>query len=445
MAHSGSAFPHVPGFDSTAALLVDGYDFVGQRCRRYGSDAFETRLMLRKVVCAMGAEAAAVFYHPGRFTRRGAMPPTTVALLQDFGSVQRLDGPAHAHRKALFLRLLDAPGTARMVSLFREEWRRQALHWQHASRVTLLPQAELILCRTACRWAGVPLPDDQAPRRARDLADTIEGAGASGPRLLRGWLARERCERWARQTIRRLRGAAVDAATPAAALAGYRRPDGGRLSCSDAATELLNLLRPTVAVARWIAFAALALHRQPDIRRRLQAGEPGLLLAVVQEVRRLYPFFPFIGGRVREPFVWRGRRFEPGDWMVLDLYGTDHDPRRWTHPERFDPARFADWDGNAYDFIPQGGGEVALTHRCPGENPAIALLMVAVGELANALRYTVPPQDLRYRLDRLPSRPASGFVMADVRAAGVATWPHRPAIGVTRPAPRCAASPRAPR
>lgn len=40
--------------DSTLALLSEGYAFVPRRCERYGSDVFETRLMLTRAVCMMG-------------------------------------------------------------------------------------------------------------------------------------------------------------------------------------------------------------------------------------------------------------------------------------------------------------------------------------------------------------------------------------------------------
>lgn len=59
--------------------------------------------------------------------------------------------------------------------------------------------------------------------------------------------------------------------------------------------------------------------------------------------------------------------------------------------------------------------DVATTHRCPGEAPAIALLTSAVEELAHGLQYDVPPQNLRVRLDRSPTLAASGFVMSGVR------------------------------
>ena len=40
-----------------------------------------------------------------------------------------------------------------------------------------------------------------------------------------------------------------------------------------AAVELLNLLRPTVAIARFIVFAALALHLHPEWRARVAEDE----------------------------------------------------------------------------------------------------------------------------------------------------------------------------
>ncbi len=104
-----------------------------------------------------------------------------------------------------------------------------------------------------------------------------------------------------------------------------------------AAAELINVLRPTVANARYVAFTAVALHEHPAWRERLQAGNEEDLELFVQDVRRFYPFIPFIGGRVLAGFEWRGHRFAPGDWVLMDLYGTDHDSRLWEEPDRFRP------------------------------------------------------------------------------------------------------------
>jgi fatty-acid peroxygenase len=413
---SGAALPRDRAVDNTLALLREGYGFVSSRCARLGSGAFETRLMLQRVVCARGADAAAMFYHPGRFTRRRAIPPTVVALLQGFGSVQMQDGETHRHRKRMFLSLLDAGGTARLVDLVREEWRRRVAEWPRRDEVVLHTEVEDILCRAVCRWAGVPLAETDAQARAREFGLMIDGAGAFGPRWLRGWWRRLRTERWIRSVVRVERDRPGGSGTPLGVVAGYRGPDGTPLSDTVAALEVINLLRPTVAVARWVTFGALALHRHPGIHERLRKKEPRLLLNFVQEVRRHSPFFPMVGGRVLAPFEWRGRRFRAGDWVMLDLYGTNHDPALWHEPGRFDPDRFDGWRGGLFDLIPQGAGDVAGGHRCPGEDPSIALTMAMVGELATGLAYeVVPGQDLRCRLDRFPSIPESRFVIRAVR------------------------------
>jgi fatty-acid peroxygenase len=54
--------PRDKSLDSTLALLSDGYTLISKCCHQYQFDIFETRLMLRKVVCATREEAAKMFY-----------------------------------------------------------------------------------------------------------------------------------------------------------------------------------------------------------------------------------------------------------------------------------------------------------------------------------------------------------------------------------------------
>ena len=99
-------------------------------------------------------------------------------------------------------------------------------------------------------------------------------------------------------------------------IASHRDLDGKPLPVAHAAVELINLLRPTVAVERCVTFAALALHKHPESRARLLGGdEPEYLDWFVQEVRRFYPFLPLVAGRARMAFEWRGHRFGKGTWM----------------------------------------------------------------------------------------------------------------------------------
>ena len=120
----------------------------------------------------------------------------------------------------------------------------------------------------------------------------------------------------------------VDAERPLAVVARHRDTDGALLSERVAAVEMLNLLRPTVAVARFVIFAAMELLTHPEWRQRLQQ-EDSALEPFAQEVRRLYAFFPFTAARVRRDFEWRGYSFPKGARVLLDLYGTNRDTRLW--------------------------------------------------------------------------------------------------------------------
>lgn len=408
--------PRDKTLDSTLALLRDGYRFTSKRARRYRSDIFETRLMLRKAVCVLGEEAARIFYEPDRFTRRGALPITTLKLLQDKGSVALLDGEAHRWRKHMFMSLTAPERVEQLVDATAEYWRAYIGKWETLDRVTLLDEMQEILCRAVCAWAGVPLARSEAKQRTREFAAMIDGAGAVGPRNWWSLLLRARTERWIQGIIKQVRGGELDSGEGSAAyvIAWHRERDGKLLAPAVAAVELLNVLRPTVAVARFVTFAALALHEHPECRSSLHTGGDDTLELFVQEVRRVYPFFPFVGGRTRNAFEWRGSYFAKGTWMLVDLYGTNHDARLWEEPRAFRPERFRHWDGNAFTFIPQGGGDHATNHRCPGEGITIELMKLAVSFLTRSMTYDVPEQDLRIDLSRMPARPKSGFVMSNV-------------------------------
>ncbi|MGY1827682.1 MULTISPECIES: cytochrome P450 [unclassified Blastococcus] len=411
--------PRVGAADSSLALLREGYTFGTHRFAAVGTDVFETRLMLRPAVMAYGEEAARLLYEPDRMTRRRALPPTVVTLLQDLGSVQMLDGSAHRHRKAMFLSLMTPAALDDLADRVEGEWRDGVRRWAGAGDVVLLDAVHEVLCRAVCAWAGIPLTPAEVGERTRQLAAMVAGAGAVGPRNLRGQVRRHRAERWAGAVIDRIRSGAlpVEEGRAADVIASYRDEEGRLLDPEVARVELINVLRPTVAVARYVVFAGLALAQHPDARARAAADEE-YRRWFVQEVRRYYPFFPAVGGRVLEPFDWRGRHFGPGDWFLLDVYATNHDRRLWDEPAAFRPERFATWDGGPYSFVPQGGGDVEAGHRCAGEWLTITVVERAVRLLTTAMTYDVPLQDLSIDLSRMPAGPASGVRLSAVRPVG---------------------------
>ena len=413
-----AGIPRDPALDSSLAFLSEGYAFIPSRRRRFGADAFETRIMLTPVVCMTGAAAAREFYQPGRFTRSRAMPITTFALIQDKGSVMELDGEAHRQRKQMFLSFMRPERLAPLSELVREHFCARARVWSGREQVRLFEEASVILCGAVCAWAGLDLTQAAVEQRAREFNAMIDGAGSIGPRNWKGHLLRARTERWARAVIEDIRSGArrvpEDSAT--AIISRHREPGGRLISVEAAAVELINVLRPTVSNARYVVFAAMALRDRPELADEI-ASDEGALDCFTQEIRRFYPFIPLMAGRVLEPFEWRGRRFAERDWVFLDLYGTNRDERSWEEPESFRPERFRDWAGDPFSFIPSGGGAHEQTHRCPGEWMTIEVVKAMARALTAEIHYRVPPQDLTLDLTHIPAIPRSGFVISDVRQA----------------------------
>lgn len=411
-----STIPGNTWLDRSLALALDPFHFIRRGCERYGTDLFKTRLMLEPTLCMRGEQAARLFYDNERFERRGAAPPRLLKTLFGEGGVQGLDGAAHRVRKELFVGLMSPERVRALAQLTAQAWDTRAGTWLARRHIVLYREAAEVFCASVCEWAGVPLAAKDVPRRTREFIAMIEGAGSAGPRHWMGRRARASSEAWIAGLVRQVRSGRLSSPADAALaiIARHRDVDDHLLDERIAAVEVINILRPTVAIAVLVVLSALAMHEHPECRQRL-TSDPQYLDDFVQEVRRYYPFFPIVAARVREDFHWNGYRFPKGWRTLLDLHGTDQDARSWPAAESFEPDRFRTWNGSPYNFIPQGGGEHRQHHRCPGEWITIELTKVAVDFLARSLSYDVPSQKLAMRRLRLPTIPRSGFVIDNVR------------------------------
>lgn len=407
--------PSLRAIESGAALLRDGYTFIHRRSQLFHSDVFCGRLLGQPVIFMTGSESARVFYDAERFRRADAVPLLVQETLFGRGGVQVLDGEAHRERKAAFMSLMTPSNLERFVDIAEREWRSAVSRWEQSGRVVLFDEARRVLCRSACLWSGVVTGDRELERVMEDCTAMVDGFASVGPRMLRALVARRRAERWARDVIVGVRcGRRVaEPGSAAQVFAQLTNAAGERVSERTAAVELLNIVRPTTALAFWVSFAALALEEYPGYRERL-AADDALVRAFVQEVRRFYPFTPFLGARARSAFEWRGVRFSAGQLAILDVYGTLRDPRSWQAPNEFRPERFLDAEPPPFAFIPQGGGDFFAGHRCAGEWLSVQALEQAVKALTRMVRYELPAQDLSYSLARIPARPASGVVLRGV-------------------------------
>lgn len=417
--------------EGSLALLRDPYRFISSTCQRLGSDIFTTRLLLAPTICMTGADAAEFFYTSPGLTRARAAPKPIRRTLLGEGGVQGLDGAEHQHRKALFLALLEPHRVRRLGEQVCQQWLTSARTWQ--GPVELYPELQRILMRAVCAWSGIPLRPEDVATRTADVAALFDAAGSIGPRhwLARG--ARKRAEAWAMGLIADVRAERLRPPRESVLrlVAEHRDLQRRMLDLPVAAVELLNVIRPTVAMAVFMVQLAHALATNPEVHQRLREDPEDYAPLLAQEVRRFYPFFPATVARTREAVAWKSYLLPADCRVLLDLYGIDHDVRRWKDPERFVPERFAQpYDEKA--FVPQGGGTHAANHRCPGEGIAIELLRVSALMLAGPLTYQVPPQPLAIPMNRLPALPPRftiDAVQVDTRHPAMPVWTTRLAIG----------------
>ena len=402
--------------DNTLKLLMEGYLFIPNRIHKYHSELFQTRLLGQKVICMSGKNAAELFYDNSLFTRKGVMPRRIQETLFGKKGIQTLDGAAHMARKSLFMSFMTPSQIDLITSLIKRQWQVSLKQWEQRKQVILFDEAAVILCKVAAQWAGVPIRKSEVRQRAEDLSAMIDAFGAVGPRHWKGRCARNRTEHWIKGIIEDTRAGKrkVLMDTPLYSITWYQTLDGSLLSAQDAAVEVINLLRPITAIATYITFGALALHTYPSCREKLQSEEGNYLHMFSQEVRRFYPFGPFLGARIRHDFTWENCHFTKGRLVLLDLYGTNHDSKIWKKPNEFHPERFRFWDGNPFDFIPQGGGDPVKGNRCPGEWITMELLKVSMDFLANHMHYRVPVQNFSYSLRRMPTLPKSRFIIRNI-------------------------------
>lgn len=417
--------------DDSVSILTRGYDFGAHIWRRAqkGARAVPMRLLGRDALLVRGAEGVSLFYDENRVKRHGAMPALVQETLFGRGSVHSLDGADHRHRKATFLDVAyEDEQVERLSPHLQREWQVERDAWADGSSDRSAYEAAVgALGRAIMRWAGLPGTAAAKTRWAARLAQIVDGFGVPySPEFVLAALNRAWSDRHSERLIEAVRAGeiAADEGTALHEWAWHRDRDGALLPARVAGIELQNSMRPMIAVARFVAFAAKQLHEHPQWRERIatETAERGTLVggplatAFAQEVRRTSPFVPMLPGWATADIELDGERLPAGGRLVLDILGTNTDARSWRHPESFDPERFVgveDYEALTV-FIPHGGADVATGHRCPGEKLAIAGLAAGIAAMSDP-RVSIDHSGLEVNRRRLPTKPRSG---GRVRAAG---------------------------
>ena len=405
--------PQEEGMDHTLSLLKEGYHFILHRQDRFDSRIFKTRLLAEDAICLVGKQEAELFYDEEKFIRQGAAPKRVQKTLFGQGGVQGLDGIEHRYRKEMFLFLMNQESLAAITKMVDKEWKKELTHSKQ--EINVYEAAKHVLARTALKWVGLPFENSE--EWTEELSPLFEHASNIGWKHWQSRRLRKTIEKRIEELVEDLRAGNIHADTSSAfhRFAWQRNEKDELLPAKIVAVELLNVIRPITAISVYIDFLILAIHQHPnEVDRFRDKQDKALRYAFVQEVRRFYPFFPFVVARVKKDFDWKGYTFKKDTLTLLDLYGTNHDPDIWSEPDSFQPNRFKDWEGDPFAFIPQGGGEFDIGHRCPGEYMTIEILQATLAFFVDEIRYTVPEQDLTHELNEIPSLPKSNMIIKNV-------------------------------
>ncbi|MDP3952670.1 cytochrome P450 [Microbacterium sp.] len=417
--------------DDSISILTRGYDFGTHIWRRVraGARSAPMRLLGDEAILVRGAEGVDLFYDERLIARHGAMPAIVQETLFGHGSVHSLDGEQHHHRKATFVDVAyEDAQVERLTPLLERDWQAELDAWVDGSSERSAYDAAVgALGRSIMRWAGLPGTPAAKTRWSARLAQIVDGFGAPySPEFVLAWLNRGWSDRHAQRLVEAVRSSTLsaEAGTALYEWSWHRDRDGALLPARLAGIELQNSIRPMIAVARFVAFAAKELHDRPNWRARIadETAERGSLVggalatAFAQEIRRAAPFVPMLPGWALEDVELDGERVPAGGRVVLDILGTNTDTRSWSSPDEFNPDRFVGVDD--YEalkvFIPHGGADVATGHRCPGEKLAIAGLAAGIAAMSDP-RVSIRGEGLGVNRRRLPTKPASG---GRVRAVG---------------------------
>ena len=395
--------------------LDEGYLLLSELRKEANAPVVKARLLNKEVIAIYGKEAAKKFYDPQNFKREGAMPKIVLKTLFGENGVQTLDGQAHEHRKTIFMDLM-TPKRMEEYHRILDKNLTQKLD-QQQGEFELFDLAKDVLFRSICEWAGIDLSQfskKEVDQLAEYQISMISSAVTNPATHIKGIDNRKKSEKWAQSLIENARTNPVAGKDDVALYAFAKATDdhGELLPIDVAAVELLNVIRPTVALTVWIALMGHALFSRPDIYQRLHTEFDQLQDSFIQEMRRYYPFFPMLPAFAKQDVEVDGYLIPKDSWVVLDLYGTNHDDRMIETPEVFRISRYLGKEKHIsydeeYEMIAQGGGKFEAMHRCAGEWITLHTLRVFSDQLVNKYQFSIPEQDWSIPMNQFPTYPKS--------------------------------------
>lgn len=405
-------------FNDLKSLFNAGYGALEKLHEEANAPVVKAKLLNQEVFAIYGQSAAKKFYDAKNFKRANAMPKPILKTLQGETGVQTLDGKEHLKRKGIFMDLM-TPDRMEDYRKLLEKNLAEALNKQHGT-FELYSLTKNVLFRTICTWSGInlgQLTEQEIDELANDQVAMFEGVNSASNHL-NGVAGRKKSEKWAQELLKEAREHPLDEDSNLAlyVFAEAKDTNGELLPLETAAVELLNIIRPTVAITVWVALMGNALFNKKNVYQKLADNFDELRDSFIEELRRYYPFFPMIPAISIQDVEVDGYIIPKDSWVVLDIYGTNHDTRSMEDADTFKVDRFVgktkkvSYD-EEYEMIAQGGGDFRKMHRCAGEWITLHTLRVFSDKLINDYSFSVPEQDWTIPMDQFPTYPHSKVLL----------------------------------
>jgi fatty-acid peroxygenase len=415
------------GFVNLIKLFRRGYDFMPSiRNRHSDTDIIRTMIAAKTIYVLGGEQGARLFYNNDLFERQNVLPSHIVNTIFGAG-IHIKDNSEHQRRKQLFINM-DMKNRERLVNILYDTFRKYVQWWQEKDKFSIYTECQILLAEVGCKYIGLSenqLYDINMRELSQRLIEMVDAFGAHIPfsfpknSVYRGKRARKAVHAWLLSFIKSYKKGEQDI---------FPKDTPGNILCStsfltddDVAVELINLIRPIAAVSKFIAFSVLLgfrnSHTVPtcpnvinyDSLEKWTDGDN-----FVDEVRRLMPFVPFLGALTRKQFSIGRHTIREKSIFLLDIYGTNHDENIYDDPYEFKPSRYVIDQRNDYNYIPQGGGKVAETHRCPGEwitNVILKMTCCFILSNKSSIFILYPRQDLSINMKRIPTMVKDGVIL----------------------------------
>lgn len=237
-----------------------GYDLLGIIRDDVDAPVAKVKFLTEEVIAIYGEEAARKFYDPTLFKREGAMPKPVFKTLFGEDGVQSIDGKAHRHRKDYFMDLMEPERIEDYAKILDKHLKEELA--KQKGKFELFELANLVLFKAVSEWSGINLGDlseDKIKELAENQISMISGAITSPKDHIKSISDRNDSEDWAEGLIKEARENPIPGKEHLALYSFAQASDleGDLLPIEVAAVELLNIIRPTVAITVWIALMGM--------------------------------------------------------------------------------------------------------------------------------------------------------------------------------------------